>query len=165
MSLLRHLLCLLSAVVLLPGATAAVSDNFDQSPLGKFPASWRPYQTIDPANGVVTVVPDNKGRAVRIETRGVRDANAVGMTRSFSARPDQAYRVSVEIRNADPKVTPKVGFNLIFLTRDGKYRNQVKAPVAQPKPEKSHSSGDCPHSRLCSLHRLPRSRGQKLRDG
>ena len=137
MSLLRHLLCLLSAVVLLPGATAAVSDNFDQSPLGKFPASWRPYQTIDPANGVVTVVPDNKGRAVRIETRGVRDANAVGMTRSFSARPDQAYRVSVEIRNADPKVTPKVGFNLIFLTRDGKYRNQVKAPVAQPKPEKS----------------------------
>ncbi|MGE4565949.1 MAG: hypothetical protein AB7F32_13825, partial [Victivallaceae bacterium] len=118
---------LLLPVLICAAAWAVPTESFDRAPVGdRLPSGWRTYLKPD-GNGAVEVLAEGDNRFVRIAAKGTRGANAVGMTRSFGARSDQPYRISLEARNAAPdRPEAKLEFNVIFLTHSGKYVNAKK---------------------------------------
>ena len=77
-------------------------EKFETAELGenRRPPGWSFYQKPD-GNGTVSVVCEGEGRAVRIDSSGLRGRNAVGISRRFGARPGQPYRITVRLKSAE----------------------------------------------------------------
>lgn len=102
-------------------------EKFDTAELGenRRPPGWSFYQKPD-GNGTVSVVCEGEGRAVRIDSSGLRGRNAVGISRRFGARPGQPYRITVRLKSAGT-APAKAGFNAVFSTESGKWTNAARS--------------------------------------